>query len=224
MIEFKTIGLAIAFSPTAPAMLAEARRLVIYFQSKLVLIHVGKHGADEEAKMKDLITDSGLDNRVVTVLWKSGEPVKQILDACKSEKIDLLIAGALKKENLVNHYLGTIARKILHKADCSLPNEQCNEQEYEQRKQQMLQQEIDVVAQKLKGIPNQKHKINIKIVSGKAGFELARFAERKEADLLVLGAPQRKFSFFTRVFPHDQEYIFNDLPCNVLMVQPRKSK
>jgi nucleotide-binding universal stress UspA family protein len=88
----------------------------------------------------------------------------------------------------------------------------------------MLQQEIDVVEQKLKGIPNQKHKINIKIVSGKAGFELARFAERKEADLLVLGAPQRKFSFFTRVFPHDQEYIFNDLPCNVLMVQPRKSK
>ncbi len=55
MIEFKTIGLAIAFSPTAPAMLAEARRLVIYFQSKLVLIHVGEHGADEEAKMKTLI-------------------------------------------------------------------------------------------------------------------------------------------------------------------------
>ncbi|HCZ34964.1 MAG TPA: universal stress protein [Cytophagales bacterium] len=282
MIAFKTIGLAIAFSPTAPAMLAEARRLAIYFQSKLVLIHVGDHGAEEEAKMKTLIADSGLNQHEVIVLWKSGEPVKQILTACKSEKIDLLIAGALKKENLVNHYLGTIARKILHKADCSLlmitrpsldetsvknivvnaedspyidhaiwaachwnssesswihivrelkllglalaANEQCNEQEYEHRKQQMLQQEIEVVEQKLKAIPNQQHKINIKIVSGKAGFELARFAERKEADLLVLGAPPRKFSFFTRVFPHDQEYIFNDLPCNVLMVQPRKTK
>lgn len=282
MIEFKTIGLAFAFSPTAPAMLAEACRLVIYFHSKLVLIHVGEHGTNEEAKMKAFIANSGLDERLVTVLWKSGDPVKQILAACKTEKIDLLIAGALKRENLVNHYLGTIARKILHGANCSIlmitrpsvdetpiknivvnaedspyideaiwaachwkmadsswihivrelkllglalaANEHCTEEEYEQRKQQMLQQEIDVVEQKLKAIPNQKHKINIKIVSGKAGFELARFAERKEADLLVMGAPPRRFSFFTRVFPHDQEYIFNNLPCNVLMVQPRKSK
>ncbi len=282
MIEFKTIGLAFAFSPTAPAMLAEARRLVIYHHSKLVVIHVGEHGTNEEAKMKALIADSGLNENEVTVLWKSGDPVKQILAACKTEKIDLLIAGALKRENLVNHYLGTIARKILHGANCSIlmitrpsvdetpiknivvnaedspyiddaiwaachwkmadsswihivrelkllglalaANEHCTEEEYEQRKQQMLQQEIDVVEQKLKAIPNQKHKINIKIVSGKAGFELARFAERKEADLLVMGAPPRRFSFFTRVFPHDQEYIFNDLPCNVLMVQPRKSK
>lgn len=282
MIEFKTIGLAVAFSPTAAAMLAEARRLVIYFQSKLVLIHVGEHTSEDEVKMKNLISDSGLAEAQVTVLWKTGDPVKQILSACKTEKIDLLIAGALKKENLINHYLGTVARKILHKADCSLlmitrpstdetpvknivvnaedspfideaiwaachwssaaaswihivrelkllglalaANEQCNEEEYEQRKQQMLQQEIDFVEEILKRIPHQNSKINIKIVSGKAGFELARFAERKEADLLVMGAPHRKFSFFTRVFPHDQEYIFNDLPCNVLMVQPRKAK
>lgn len=282
MIEFKVIGLAVAFSPTAAAMLAEARRLVIYFQSKLVLIHVGEHTSEDEVKMKKLISDSGLAEAQVSVLWKTGDPVKQILSACKTEKIDLLIAGALKKENLINHYLGTVARKILHKADCSLlmitrpstdetpvknivvnaedspfideaiwaachwnsapaswihivrelkllglalaANEQCNEEEYEQRKQQMLQQEIDFVEDILKRIPHQKSKINIKIVSGKAGFELARFAERKEADLLVLGAPHRKFSFFTRVFPHDQEYIFNDLPCNVLMVQPRKVK
>jgi nucleotide-binding universal stress UspA family protein len=282
MIQFKTLGLAIAFSPTAPAMLAEARRLVDYFKARLVLIHVGERNAEVEQKMKTLLEDSGLVQTAVTVLWKSGDPVKQILAACKSEKIDLLMAGALKKENLVNHYLGTVARKILHKADCSLlmitrpsveevpirnvvvnaedsphideaiwaachwntpenawihivrelkllglalaANEQCNAEEYEKRKQQMLQQEIDVVEEMLQRIPHQKSKINIKIVSGKAGFELARFAERKEADLLVMGAPYRKFSFFTRVFPHDQEYIFNDLPCNVLMVQPRKSK
>ncbi len=61
------------------------------------------------------------------------------------------------------------------------------------------------------------------MLSGRSGFELARFADRKEADLLVMGAPRRKFSFFTRVFPHDQEYIFNDLPCNILVVQPRMS-
>ena len=65
-------------------------------------------------------------------------------------------------------------------------------------------------------------KINIKIVSGKSGFEIAQFAQRKQADLLVVGAPPRRFSLFDRVFTHDQEYIFADLPCNLLIVNPRK--
>jgi hypothetical protein len=45
---------------------------------------------------------------------------------------------------------------------------------------------------------------------------------RKHADLLIVGASPRKFSFFDRVFPHDLEYIFGDLPCNLLMVSKRK--
>jgi len=281
-MQFNVIGLAISFSPTTAAMMAEAGRLVIQFTSRLVLIHVGNHGTEEDQKAEALLEASGIPKESVKIVWRQGDPVKEILAACKEEKIDLLLAGALKKENLLNHYLGTVARKILHKADCSLlmitrpsieevpirnvvvnaedspyieeaiwaachwnipenswihivrelkllglalaANEQCNEAEYNQRKQQMLQQEIDVVEQMLARIPHRKNKINIKIVSGKAGYELARFAESKEADLLILGAPGRKFSFFTRVFPHDQEYIFNDLPCNVLLVQPRKSK
>lgn len=281
-MQFNVIGLAISFSPTTAAMMAEAGRLVIQFTSRLVLIHVGNHGTEEDQKAEALLEASGIPKESVKIVWRQGDPVKEILAACKEEKIDLLLAGALKKENLLNHYLGTVARKILHKADCSLlmitrpsieevpvrnvvvnaedspyikeaiwaachwnipenawihivrelkllglalaANEQCNEAEYNQRKQQMLQQEIDVVEQMLARIPHRKNKINIKIVSGKAGYELARFAESKEADLLILGAPGRKFSFFTRVFPHDQEYIFNDLPCNVLLIQPRKSK
>jgi len=281
-MQVNIIGLAIAFSPTTEAMMAEAGRLVIQFNAPLVLIHVGTHGADEDQKAESLIASSGISRDAVKVVWKQGDPVKEILAACEDERVDLLIAGALKKENLVNHYLGTVARKIMHKANCSVlmitkpsltnspiknivvngedspfikealqvacqwgmyhqawihivrelkllglalaANEQCNEEEYDQSKQQMLQQEIDQVEEMLKTIPHEKAKINVKMVSGKAGFELARFAERKEADLLILGAPHRRFSFFTRMFPHDQEYIFNDLPCNLLMIQPRKAR
>jgi nucleotide-binding universal stress UspA family protein len=61
-------------------------------------------------------------------------------------------------------------------------------------------------------------KINIKMLSGKSGFELCKFVERKQAGLLVVGAPPRRFSLFDRIFPHDLEYVFADLPCNLLVV------
>jgi nucleotide-binding universal stress UspA family protein len=278
MIRFNVIGLAIAFSPTARAMLAETSRLTNHFKSKLILIHVGVHGPEEERMINEMMMEAGLSDANVKVSWKKGDPVKEILKACKEEKIDLLVAGALKKENLVNHYLGTVARKIMHKADCSVlmitnpavdskplknivvnaedspyakhaiyaacnwhptmagtwvhivrelkllglalaANEQCSEEEYAQCKQNMMREETAEVEKMLQQIPHNKLKINIKLLSGRSGFELARFAERKEADLIVMGAPQRRFSLFDRAFPHDQEYIFNDLPCNLLVVQ-----
>ncbi|MBL7870202.1 MAG: universal stress protein [Cyclobacteriaceae bacterium] len=281
MIQISRIGLAIAFSPTASAMLAEASHLVRHFHAQLILIHVGIRGGEEERRIYEMIGQTELVTSEVLIVWKKGEPVKEILKACKEEKIDLLLVGALKKENLVNHYLGTVARKIVHKADCSvlmitnptlesrplknivvnaedspfvepaiyaachwsLPapdvwihivrelkllglalsaNAQRTEEEYLQSKQNMLAEEKKIVEKILQRIPHDNLKINIKMLSGKSGFELARFAERKKADLLILGAPRRKFSFFSRLFPHDQEYIFNELPCNVLVVNPRK--
>ncbi len=282
MIHISRIGLAIAFSPTASAMLAEASRLAHHFNAKLILIHVGKRGDKEEQQIRNLIDEVHFIASNIIILWKTGDPVKEILKACKEEKIDLLVAGALKKENTVNHYLGTIARKIMRKADCSIymitdpavesklpknivvnaedspfveaaiylachwnmavddtwihivrelkllglalsASEQRTEEEYLQSKQNMIAEEISAVEKILHRIPHNAQKINIKILSGRSGFELARFAERKKADLLVLGAPHRKFSILSRVFPHDQEYIFNDLPCNVLIVKPRKN-
>jgi nucleotide-binding universal stress UspA family protein len=282
MIRFNVIGLAIAFSPTARAMLAETSQLVYHFKAKLILIHVGVHGVEEEQKLNEMLMEAGLSIPNVKVLWKNGDPIKEILKACKEEKIDLLVAGALKKENLVNHYLGTVARKIMHKADCSVlmitnpmldgkplknivvnaedspyaehaiftachwhstipgtwvhivrelkllglalaANEQCSEEEYAQSKQSMMRDETAEVEKMLQQIPHDKLKINIKLLSGRSGFELARFAERKQAELIVMGAPHRRFSLFDRVFPHGQEYIFNDLPCNLLVVQPHSS-
>jgi len=96
--------------------------------------------------------------------------------------------------------------------------EQCSEDEYTQLRNDLVSTEIDNVQVMLNKIPHEGLKVNIKILSGKSGFELAQFATRKNADLLVMGATQRKFSFFDRVFPHDQEYIFADLPCSILIV------
>jgi hypothetical protein len=76
----------------------------------------------------------------------------------------------------------------------------------------------------LNKIPHEGVKINIKALSGKSGFELSQFATRKQADLLIVGAPPRRFYFFDRVFTHDHEYLFADLPCNLLIIHPGKKE
>jgi len=278
----RKIGLAVAFSPRLEALLAEAARLRKMWDAELLLIHVGKRGEQLEEQLRQHLDAAGLAaESSVKIVWETGKPSERILSTCRKERIDLLIAGALKKENLVQYYLGTVARKIVRKADCSVllltnpskipqpftnvvvnaedspfveeaivtachiglkdkadwlhvvreikmygltmtVSEQYSEEEYENVRQNLVRDEISNVEKILHRIPHEGLKVNIKLVSGKSGFELAKFAQRKEADLLVVGAPPRRFSLFDRVFTHDQEYLFADLPCNLLIVNPRK--
>jgi nucleotide-binding universal stress UspA family protein len=280
--NIKRVAVAIAFSPRIEAILAEAARVKNMLNAELILIHVGPYGEKETSRLSQLLTKTELNDRNdVRIFWEQGKPSQRIVATCKKEKVDLLIAGALKKENLVRYYLGTIARKIIRKADCSVllltnPSvtpepfrnivvdaddrpyveeslraacqiaikdktpwlhivrelkmygltmtaaEQCSEDEYEAMRNKLVQSEIEMVERILQQIPHEGIKVNIKLVSGKSGFELSQFAQRKQADLLIIGAPDRRFSLFDRVFTHDQEYIFADLPCNLLIIQPRK--
>jgi nucleotide-binding universal stress UspA family protein len=97
-----------------------------------------------------------------------------------------------------------------------------SESEYENVRHSLVKDEITSVQNILDKIPHEGVKINIKLLAGKSGFELAKFAQRKNADLVIVGASPRRFSIFDRVFPHDLEYIFADLPTNLLVVHPRK--
>ena len=119
-ITFKTIGIGVTFSPNLEANINEAARLALFFESRLVLIHVGE--ASEEKLNKFLaflnpFKDQGLD---FEVSFKSGDPVEVILTTTDDKKVDLLIIGALKKEKFVKYYLGSIARKVTRKATCSV--------------------------------------------------------------------------------------------------------
>ena len=100
----------------------------------------------------------------------------------------------------------------------------CTEEEYDQQRNSLMQAEIENVEKMLSGIAHEGLRINIKLLSGKSGFELSQFAQKKKAELLVVGASPRRLFFFDRVFPHDLEYIFQDLPCNLLVVHSRARK
>jgi nucleotide-binding universal stress UspA family protein len=117
---FQTIGIGVAFSPNLKANLYEAARLSLFFESKLVLIHVGEKSDEKKQQILDIIQPFIKDNLNYELVFKTGNPVDVILSVSEEKKIDLLILGALQKENFVQYYLGTIARKITRQANCSI--------------------------------------------------------------------------------------------------------
>ncbi|NAS30960.1 universal stress protein [Flavobacteriaceae bacterium R38] len=118
--QFKTILTGIAFSPNLRANLFEAIRLSSFFRAKLILVHVGEKTV-QKTEVLDLIMSEFEEERdQIDMVWEQGNPVKIILDACHSFNVDLLIIGALQREQLFKYYLGSIARKLTRKAPCSV--------------------------------------------------------------------------------------------------------
>ncbi|GAA0880487.1 hypothetical protein GCM10009119_34570 [Algoriphagus jejuensis] len=274
---YQKIALAIAFSPRMEALIAEAKRLTEIFESELVLIHVGLKTPEVEGKLSAFLQNQGLEAGRVKTIWKEGKPAKTILHTCKEEQVDLLVLGALKSEGLLAYYLGSVARKVIRKAYCSVltliePKEQSSdfskvvingtqleitprvikagiefskkvsanqvsilneikmyglqmataaedsELEASNTRRQLVQDEITYVEEILNTMDKGSLKINIKVTGGRWAVELARYCEKIEADLLVVGDDQ-KLNFFDRIFPHDLEDLLSTLPCNLLIVK-----
>ena len=117
---YKKIALAIAFSPRMEALICETKRMKDLYGASLILIHIGQDTEEKREALDALLTKYQLDPQTTTVIWKEGKPAKKIIQVCNQENVDLLIAGALKKENVFTYYLGSIARKIIRKAKCSV--------------------------------------------------------------------------------------------------------
>ena len=117
---FHTIGIGVAFSPNLKANISEAARLSLFFESKLVLIHVGDTSSEKEQQLLDILQPFIKENLNFEMVFKTGNPVDVILSVSENKKVSLLILGALQKENFVQYYLGSIARKITRQAKCSI--------------------------------------------------------------------------------------------------------
>jgi len=117
---FNTIGIGVTFSPNLKANLYEAARLSQMLKSRLVLIHVGDKSSDKETKFYSILESFIKDNLDVEIVFKSGDPVDVILSTSEEKEIDLLILGALQRENFLKYYVGSIARKITRQAKCSI--------------------------------------------------------------------------------------------------------
>jgi nucleotide-binding universal stress UspA family protein len=119
-LAFKTIGIGVTFSPNLEANITEAARFALCFSSKLVLIHVGEASEEKTSIFLRFLSPFKSKGLEFELLFQPGDPVDVILSSTKEKNIDLLIIGALKKENFLKYYLGSIARKITRQASCSV--------------------------------------------------------------------------------------------------------
>lgn len=117
---FKRIGLAITFSPSGKALLAEAARLKKLFDAEIVLIHIGAKTPENRSRLNNMITEAGLSIDSVKLIWEAGDAARTIIRKCDDENIDLLVAGALERETGLKYYIGSVARKIMREAPCSV--------------------------------------------------------------------------------------------------------
>ena len=117
---YNKIALAIAFSPRMEALISEAKRMKDVLGSSLILIHIGKETEEKKKELLIILEKYQVDLQRTTIFWREGKPVKKIIQICNQEDVDLLIAGAIKQENVFTYYIGSIARKIIRKAKCSV--------------------------------------------------------------------------------------------------------
>ena len=119
-ISFNKILIGFAFSPNLKANVFEAIRLADFFGAHLYFLHVGSKSATKKQALNDLLKESPIKLKKVTFIWQEGKPVETIIDHCKKNGVDLLLLGALQRENMVKFYMGSIARKLTRKAPCSV--------------------------------------------------------------------------------------------------------
>tara|TARA_B110000091_G_C13812838_1_gene476102 strand:+ start:2095 stop:2928 length:834 start_codon:yes stop_codon:yes gene_type:complete len=114
------ILIGVAFSPNLKANIFEAVRLANMFDAELVGVHVGEKTDKKSTDLNALLKEAEILKKTFNIIWKKGKPVTVILQTCTHQNIDLLILGALQKENLYKYYAGSIAREITRKAPCSV--------------------------------------------------------------------------------------------------------
>ena len=120
MIKFKKILVGFAFSPNLKANVYEALRMASFFNGELMFFHVGTKTSEKVSRFMDLVKSSPVQPKKICVRWEIGNPVSVLLKASESFKADLIILGALKRENVVKFYMGSIARKITRRSNCSV--------------------------------------------------------------------------------------------------------
>lgn len=117
---FQKIALAFNFTPTSRALLQEARHIQQLFSSKLALIHIGKYDDETRERLDNFLKEVGLQPSDYQLIWRDGDAATEIIKACSENEIDLLLAGALEKENIIKFYIGSVARKLMKYSPCSI--------------------------------------------------------------------------------------------------------
>ena len=120
IFPFKTILFGFAFSPKLKINILETTRITHFFNAKLILLHVGSKTLEKESEINSILNKIEHKDLTIDIQWKEGNPIDVFVGTCKTFNIDLLVIGALQKENMYQFYVGSIARKLTRKVCCSV--------------------------------------------------------------------------------------------------------
>ena len=118
--HFNKILIGFAFSPNLKANVFEAMRLAEFLGAHLYFLHVGSKSPAKAKTFSEILEESPGQPKNFTVLWYEGTPIETISEQCKKNQIDLLLLGAMQRENMLKFYMGSIARKLTRNAPCSV--------------------------------------------------------------------------------------------------------
>jgi nucleotide-binding universal stress UspA family protein len=101
--------------------------------------------------------------------------------------------------------------------------EELKENEADQRKEDLLREEDERLKEILRCTDCDGLKVITQRIEGKPGYVISNYARLKSADLLVVNSPDKPMNLLDRVFPHDIEHALADLPCSLLIVNPKET-
>jgi nucleotide-binding universal stress UspA family protein len=118
-LTYRRIAVASAFSPRFEMVLAEAKRVRDRFNAELNLIYVGEKDAQTQRRFAEALAAMGLPADA-SIHYQTGSPAEAIIKAARANGVELIVAGALEKEVVVRAFVGTVARRLVREASCSV--------------------------------------------------------------------------------------------------------
>lgn len=110
---------AVTISKDMEEVLRERVRVAHMLGEKLVVIVTEALSAEQQEQLEKLV-ETLSKHLHIELVYTEGDVVESILQVCNAHNIELLISAAEAKEGLLRYYMGSITRRLLKKATCSV--------------------------------------------------------------------------------------------------------
>jgi len=146
---------------------------------------------------------------------------KIVINGCENESLYAALSKGVSLGKIEHAAQIHVLREVrMLGLAMAVAGEEANEDEYGRIRRKVVAEELENINSLLQKLDTDDLSINVKVISGKPEYEIAKFTRRVKSDLLVLSAPDHKLNLIDRIFPHDMEYLLADLPSNLLVVHP----
>lgn len=119
MQTFNKILVGAAFSPNLKGNIIQACKFATCFNAKLYVVHIGSSDASKLKQIEDIIKDAEYIGEI-ELIFQEGKPIEVLSHICEKHQIKLLILGAQQRENIFKYYVGTVAKKLTRKVNCTV--------------------------------------------------------------------------------------------------------